>query len=72
MTIIEDQIWRSALELPPNSRAMLAEQLFKSLDGVKQAEIDELWGELSEKRVQEIEENQVKTLKSEQIFPKLS
>lgn len=56
-----DEIFGAALPLPPGLRAMLAEHLLKSLDSVEQAEIDAIWAEEAEKRVQAVEQGQVIT-----------
>ncbi|MET0502840.1 MAG: addiction module protein, partial [Candidatus Binatia bacterium] len=40
-----------ALSLPPRSRAKLAEQLLESLDDPKQKEIDRLWADEVEDRI---------------------
>ena len=66
-----DEIFGAALSLPPGLRAMLAEHLLKSLDSIKQAEIDALWAEEAEKRVQAIEQGQVKLIPGEQVFRSL-
>lgn len=63
-----DEIFGAALSLPPGLRAMLAEHLLKSLDSIKQAEIDALWAEEAEKRVQAIEQGQVTLIPGEQVF----
>ncbi len=66
-----DEIFGAALSLPPGLRAMLAEHLLKSLDSIKQAEIDALWAEEAEKRVQAIEQGQVTLIPGEQMFRSL-
>ena len=66
-----DEIFGAALSLPPGLRAMLAEHLLKSLDSIKQAEIDALWAEEAEKRVQAIEQGQVTLIPGEQVFRSL-
>ena len=51
MTNIFDEILRSALALPPDSRAMLAEYLLESLKTHDQAAIDAAWAEVVEQRL---------------------
>lgn len=63
-----DEIFGVALALPPELRAMLAEHLLKSLDAEQQAEIDALWGQEAEKRVQSIEQGEVTPIPSEQVL----
>lgn len=66
-----EEIFGAALALPPQLRAMLAEHLLKSLDAVKQAEIDVLWAEEAEKRVQAVEQGTVTQIAGEQVFREL-
>ena len=49
-----DDILGAALALSPGLRAMLAEHLLKSLDAQQQADVDRLWAEEAERRVQAI------------------
>lgn len=66
-----DEIFGAALSLPPGLRAMLAEHLLKSLDSVQQAEIDAIWAEEAERRVQAVEQGQVMPIPGEQVFQEL-
>ncbi len=66
-----DEIFGAALSLPPGLRAMLAEHLLKSLDSTKQAEIDALWAEEAEKRVQDIEQGRVTLIPGEHVLREL-
>lgn len=63
-----DQVFHAALSLPPGLRAMLAEHLFKSLDPQNQGEIDALWAELAEQRLQAIEQGEVTLIPGEQVL----
>ena len=71
MTTLYDEIFRVALSLPAGLRAMLAEHLLKSLDSAQQAEIDALWAEEAERRIQEIEQGTVSLIPGDQVFQKL-
>lgn len=66
-----DEIFGAALSLPPGLRAMLAEHLLKSLDSLQQAEIDAIWAEEAEKRVQAVKQGQVTLIPGEQVFQEL-
>ncbi len=66
-----DEIFGAALALPPGLRAMLAEHLLKSLDASEQAEIDALWVNEVEKRVQAIEQGNVPPIPGEQVLREL-
>jgi putative addiction module component len=48
-----------ALKLDSRSRAKLVERLILSLDGASEAEIEKLWIQEAERRVQEIREGRV-------------
>lgn len=66
-----DEILGAALALPPGLRAILAEHLLKSLDAEQQAEIDALWRQEAEKRVQSIEQGEVTPIRGEQVLREL-
>jgi putative addiction module component (TIGR02574 family) len=63
-----DQVFNAALSLPPGLRAMLAEHLFKSLDAQNQIEIDTVWAELAEQRLEAIEQGEVNLISGEQVL----
>ena len=60
-----------ALSLPPRSRAKLAEQLLESLDDPRQKEIDRLWVDEVEDRIDAYERGQLKTIPREEVFRRL-
>ena len=60
-----------ALSLPPRSRAKLAEQLLESLDDPKQREIDRLWAEEVEDRIDAYERGELKAIPGEKVFRRL-
>jgi putative addiction module component (TIGR02574 family) len=66
-----DDIFGAALALPPGLRAMLAERLLKSLDAQQQAEVDMLWAEEAERRVQAVEQGTVTLIPGEQVIREL-
>lgn len=66
-----DEIFGVALSLPPGLRAMLAEHLLKSLDATDQTEIDALWAEEAERRVQAIEQGTVTAIAGDRVFREL-
>ena len=49
MSLDENQIEATALNLQPRSRAKLAEKLLKSLDALSDAEIEAMWLEEAER-----------------------
>ena len=60
-----------ALSLPPRSRAKLAEQLLESLDDPKQKEIDRLWADEIEDRIDAYERSELKAIPGEEVFRRL-
>jgi len=65
-----DEVASAALALPPEARAMLAEDLVASLEA-SQAEIDEAWHVEIERRVKEIKEGKVQLIPGEQVMSEL-
>jgi putative addiction module component (TIGR02574 family) len=59
------KIVSDALLLPPRSRAKLAEQLLESLDDPKQKEIDRLWADEVENRIDAYERGELKVIPGE-------
>jgi putative addiction module component (TIGR02574 family) len=57
-----------ALSLPPKSRAKLAEKLLESLDDPKQREIDRLWAEEVEDRIDAYEKGPLKAVPGKEVF----
>ncbi|MEX0272064.1 addiction module protein [Leptolyngbyaceae cyanobacterium UHCC 1019] len=66
-----NEVLGAALALSPNLRAMLAEHLLQSLDAEPQADIDALWAEEAEQRVQSVDQGKVAAIPGEQILGEL-
>ena len=66
-----EEILSAALALPPEMRAILADQLLTSLDGPDQKRIDALWAEEAERRLREIDDGTVETIDGELVMQKL-
>lgn len=62
---------KEALSLPPKSRAKLAEKLLESLDVSKQREIDALWAEEAENRLDAFEQGKLQAIPGPEVFKKL-
>jgi putative addiction module component (TIGR02574 family) len=60
-----------ALSLPPRSRAKLAEQLLESLDDPKQKEIDRLWADEVEDRIDAYERVELRAIPGQEVFQRL-
>jgi len=65
------RVARVALALPPRSRAKLAEQLLQSLDAPNQKEIDSLWADEAEVRVDAYERGEIKAVSVREVFRNL-
>lgn len=66
-----NEVLGAALALSPSLRAMLAEHLLQSLDAEPQAEVDALWVEEAEQRVQAVEQGIVAVIPGEQVLGEL-
>lgn len=66
-----DEIIRAALTLPPDSRAVLADHLLKSLDAPDQTIVDAAWAEVAEQRIQDVQEGNVSPIPADQVFQEL-
>jgi putative addiction module component (TIGR02574 family) len=60
-----------ALSLPAKSRAKLAERLLESLDDPKQKEIDRLWAEEVEDRIDAYERGELNAIPGKEVFRRL-
>jgi putative addiction module component (TIGR02574 family) len=67
MTARAEQILNEALGLPSSERAQLAERLFSSLD-ISQQELDRLWAEEADSRIDAYERGQVKAIPANKVF----
>jgi putative addiction module component (TIGR02574 family) len=60
-----------ALSLPPRSKAKLADQLLESLDDPKQKEIDRLWADEVEDRIDAYERGELRAIPGQEVFRRL-
>jgi putative addiction module component (TIGR02574 family) len=67
MTARAEQVLADALSLPPGERAKLAEQLFSSLD-ISQDELDRLWAQEADSRIDAYERGELKTVSAHKVF----
>ena len=65
-----EEVANAALALPPDARALLAEDLIASLEA-SQEEIDEAWRVEIERRIKEIKDGKVKLIPGEQVMSEL-
>ncbi len=66
-----NKVVSEALSLPPRTRAKLAEKLLKSLDDPKQREIDRLWAEEVEDRIDAYERGDLKAIPGKAVLRRL-
>ena len=65
------KVVNDALSLPPRSRAKLAEKLLESLDDTRQREIDRLWADEIEDRIDAYEKGYIKAIPGKEVFRRL-
>jgi putative addiction module component (TIGR02574 family) len=64
------ELLSEAISLPVDIRVKLIEKLFLSINPINK-EIDKLWAEEAEKRVDEIKKGKVKTIPGDKVFKKI-
>jgi putative addiction module component (TIGR02574 family) len=67
----QEEIIEQAMTLPPDARALLADKLLHSLDSPTREEIDQLWAEEAERRVQQIKNGEVEPIPGEEVFKEM-
>lgn len=63
-----EEVASQALKLSLEERAELAERLLLSLDDPSESDIERLWLEEAERRLQEFREGEVKGIAAEEVF----
>lgn len=71
MALDLEQITQSALALPSNVRATLAERLLQSLDDEEFSDIDEAWIKEAEKRYSELQQGKVAGIPAQEVFAQI-
>ena len=71
MTYKSQAIVEQSLKLSPTERAEVAEKLIVSLDEVPDADVEQAWQEEIQKRLQQIERGEVKTIPWEEVQKRL-
>ena len=71
MTAIAAKLADQALSLPCEDRVYLVDRLLQSLNAPSQAEIDRLWAEEAERRVDEMDSGKLQTIPGEQVFAEI-
>jgi len=60
MTAIADQLLKAILQLPPDEREQIADQVYQSLDDETDIELDAEWSEEIRRRVEDARSGRVK------------
>jgi len=68
MTKKRDEILAEAMELSLEERAQLAGKLLLSLDEPSESEVERLWMEEAERRLQEFREGKTKGIPADEVF----
>ena len=71
MTEKSQVVLEEALKLTANERAEVAEQLIASLDEAPDTNVEQAWQEEIQKRLQQIERGEVKTIPWEEVQRRL-
>ena len=71
MTQKSQVVLEEALKLPPNERAEVAEQLIASLDEAPDVNVEQAWQEEVQRRLQQVEHGEVKTIPWEEVQKRL-
>ena len=68
MTTALDRVLEDALELPADARIDLVDRILVSLNLPKRPDIDKMWAEEAERRVDEIDHGEVELIPGEEVF----
>ena len=63
-----DQILEDALSLPAAERIALVERVLESLDSLLREDIDKLWGQECEDRIDAFERGEIPTVGAKDVF----
>ncbi|MCP4147324.1 MAG: addiction module protein [bacterium] len=66
-----EDIINQAMNLPPDTRALLADRLLGSLAPSGRKDIDALWAAEAERRINEIENGEVDLIPGDEVFKEL-
>ncbi len=62
------EVLRAALSLPEADRADIADRLLLSLDASDQREIDALWAQEAERRIESYDRGEIEAISGEEVF----
>jgi len=67
-TLKNERLVKEALSLPTDMRTALVDKLLKSLNVPTQKEVDKLWAEEAERRIEDVSSGKVSTVPGNQVF----
>lgn len=68
MAVVAKKVFDEALSLPAEARMSLVEKLLTSLNLPTRPEIDQLWAEEAEKRIDQIDKGEKKLVSGRKVF----
>ncbi len=71
MSKLGEQILAEALTLPPMERAEIIEKLLSSFDFTPRKEIDALWAQEAESRIDAYEQGKISAIPAKEVFEKI-
>jgi len=71
MAVALDKVVDEALLLPADDRVGLVEKIIESLNLPTRSEVDKLWAEEAERRIQELDDGNVDLIPGETVFAKI-
>lgn len=72
MTAQAQQVLEKAIHLPPVERAELVEQILSSFDFPSRGEIDALWAQEAEDRIDAYDQGKIKSPPASRVFEKIN
>ncbi len=72
MTAQAQQVLEKAIHLPPVERAELVEQILSSFDFPSRGEIDALWAQEAEDRIDAYDQGKIKSTPASRVFEKIN
>ncbi len=60
-----------ALQLEPPARAKLAHRLLESLDALSETEVEALWVQQAERRLQALEAGELESIPADEVFQRV-
>ena len=70
MAMTKKQLLTAAMTLKPKQREQLAEELWQSIDGATQQQVDKAWATEIRRRVAEVDSGKLKLIPADQVMRK--